>query len=266
MGAGSRRVRAALAVACVVALGPPRAGAAGGEREGSTRPDAATAAPVAAPPRAPRLPLQFEGVSDDRGRQTFVARGPGYDLTVTAAEAALTLRKAGQADAGTLRMTLSGARPASPIAGLDALPGKVYHATAASRGTLSGNSTFRQVKSSGVYPGIDVVYYGNERHLEFDFLVAPRHDPKKIRLAFSGADRVALAPGGELSLRVNGEDVRLKKPVIYQERNGVREPVAGAYRILDAATQQVGFQLGAYDRSRPLIIDPTIVFATYRGG
>ena len=65
---------------------------------------------------------------------------------------------------------------------------------------------------------------------------------------------------------MNGEDVRLKKPVIYQERGGVREPVAGGYRILDAAKQQVGFQLGAYDRSRPLIIDPTIVFATYRGG
>ena len=146
------------------------------------------------------------------------------------------------------------------------MPGKVYHATSASRGTLSGNTAFRRVKSTGVYPGIDIVYYGNERHLEFDFVVAPRRDAKQIRLAFSGADRVRLEPDGELSLRVNGEDVRLKKPVIYQERNGVREPVAGGYRILDAAKQHVGFQLGAYDRSRPLIIDPTIVFATYRGG
>ena len=97
MGAGSRRIRDALAIACVVALCPPGAGAAAGEREGSPRPGAATAAPVAAPPRAPRLPLQFEKTSGDRGRATFVARGPGYDLTVTAAEAALTLRKAGQA-------------------------------------------------------------------------------------------------------------------------------------------------------------------------
>ena len=99
-----------------------------------------------------------------------MARGPGYDLTVTAAEATLTLRKAGQPDAGRLRMTLSGARRESSIAGLDPLPGKVYDATSASRGALSGNSAFRRVASTGVFPGIDVIYYGNERHLEFDFV------------------------------------------------------------------------------------------------
>ena len=102
MGAGSRRIRDALAIACVVALCPPGAGAADGEREGSSRPargHACAGRGAASALRDCRFSSRRRPVIEDA--QTFVARGPGYDLTVTAAEAALTLRKAGQADAGT---------------------------------------------------------------------------------------------------------------------------------------------------------------------
>ncbi len=152
MCAGSRRVRAALAIACVTALCPHVASVAAAEQEGS---------PVAATGRAARLPLQFEKIPGDRSPATFVARGPGYDLTLTPGEAALTLRKAGARQTATLRMTLAGGAATPDIAGLDALPGKVYHATSASGGPLTGNPAFRRVKAAGVYPGIDLVCAGH---------------------------------------------------------------------------------------------------------
>ena len=77
---------------------------------------------------------------------------------------------------------------------------------------------------------------------------------------------MTLEPGGELAFRLAGEEVRLKKPRLYQERGDAREEVDGGYRIVDAKSREVAFQIGADDRTRALIIDPTIVFATYRGG
>ncbi|HET9834525.1 MAG TPA: hypothetical protein VFP91_22535, partial [Vicinamibacterales bacterium] len=163
------------------------------------------------------LPLSFEEQRQDpNAAPTFVSRSPGHALTVSADQAALTVRGTG-ASGNTLRMTLSGARAGVEMTALDALPGKVYHATSDSRGLQSGNTTYRRVKGSGIYPGIDLIYYGSDRQLEFDFVVAPRADARQIRLAFSGADSMTLEPGGELAFRLGGEVVRLKKPRLYQE-------------------------------------------------
>jgi hypothetical protein len=141
----------------------------------------------------------------------------------------------------------------------------VYHATSDSRGRSAATSIYRRVKDTGVYPGVDLIYYGNDRQLEFDFVVAPRADARQIH-PFSGADTMTLEPGGEPAFRLDGEDVRLEKPRLYQERDDVRE---GSRRRLSDCRCEVArgrLQIGAYDPSRPLVIDPTIVFATYRGG
>lgn len=201
----------------------------------------------------------------DAGAQ-FVSRGPRHTLTLKPGDAGLTLRQPAGSRDRTLRMTLTGANQAPHLTGTELLPGRIYHATANSLGTLTGAASYRGVKYASVYPGIDLVYYGNDRQLEFDFLVAPHKDANQIRLSFAGADTMTLEPGGELSFRIGADEVRLKKPSVYQERAGVREPVAGGYRLVNRRLHEVRFQLGEYDESRPLVIDPTIVFATYRGG
>ncbi|MGH9139590.1 MAG: hypothetical protein ACRD2I_00460, partial [Vicinamibacterales bacterium] len=221
--------------------------------------------PIVRPLNTPPLSFEEQHAGPDAA-PTFVSRGPRHALTVTVDEAKLTVRRAGTAHESTLRMALRGASRGAQMTALEALPGRIYHATADSRGGLSGSRTYRRVRDAGVYPGIDLIYYGNDRQLEFDFAVAPDAEPEQIRLGFSGADSMTLEPGGELAFRLDGEDVRLKKPRLYQDRGDVREEIAGGYRIVDATAHEVAFQIGAYDPSRPLVIDPTIVFATYRGG
>src|SRR5205814_1374891 len=116
-----------------------------------------------------------------------------------------------------------------------------------------------------VYPGIDLVYYGNQRQLEYGFVVAPGADPNRIVLGFQGAERLEINAEGELVLHVAGGVIRQRVPVIYQEIDGVRTKIEGRYVLKDA--HRVGFQVAAYDPSRPLVIDPTLVYAaTYLGG
>src|SRR5439155_21476053 len=112
----------------------------------------------------------------------------------------------------------------------------------------------------GLYPGVDLVYYGTAQHqLEYDFVVAPGADAQAIRLGFSGADRLTVDAQGALVLDTPQGPVRQHRPLIYQEVGGKRQPVDGNY-FVDGA-QQVGFQLGAYDRGRPLVIDPTLSYS-----
>jgi uncharacterized repeat protein (TIGR01451 family) len=211
-------------------------------------------------------PLSFEenhGQADAGVK--FLARSRGYTFFLTDA-GAIVARTAASGKPSALRLTFTGADPKAHIAAEDLLPGKIYYASRDTKGALSGRSAYRRVRQRDLYPGIDLLYYANQRNLEFDFIVEPHKDPNQIRLAFSGAEKVTLEATGELSFRLDGEDVRLKKPVIYQERDGTRKEIAGGYRIIDTKSHVVGFRLGDYDESRPLVIDPTIVFATYRGG
>ncbi|MET0648817.1 MAG: SBBP repeat-containing protein [Pyrinomonadaceae bacterium] len=117
-----------------------------------------------------------------------------------------------------------------------------------------------------VYPGIDVVYYGNQRRLEYDFVVAPGRDARTIALEFAGAETVEVDGGtGDLLLRVGEETVRQHAPVTYQETaGGGRREVESRYALRDGG--QVGFEVGEYDRSRALVIDPTLVYSTFFGG
>jgi hypothetical protein len=222
-----------------------------------------------------QLPLSFEANQGQTDSQVkFLAHGPGYALFLTQSEAVLSLKKlqaskaAGkpapsEPAAGTvLRMRLAGANPAPRIAGRDALPGKVNYLRGKDPARWhTGIPTYAKVAYAEVYPGVDLVYYGNPRQLEYDFIVAPGADPRRITLDFAGVEKLDLAASGELVLHASGGEVRLPAPVVYQERQGVRQPVTGRYVL--KGPQQVGFELAAYDTSQPLVIDPVLVYSTY---
>jgi hypothetical protein len=197
----------------------------------------------------------------------FLARNNQHVLTLTR-NAMLLHRTAASStsaeNASELLVRFSGAETGTAMEGVGELPGKVYHANANLIGPLQGRPTFRRVKYTGIYPGVDAIYYGNDRQLEFDFVVAPHANPNRIRLAFRGADKMRLTETGEMIFRLGSEEIRLRKPTIYQEHDGLRRQIAGNYAW--RGKQQLGFAIGAYDKNLPLIIDPTITFAAYLGG
>jgi hypothetical protein len=221
------------------------------------------------------LPLTFErnqGQADPSA--DFVARGRGYTFTLNSSRTVLLLapetsnRSAGLKSAARslLSVQLLGANGAASGEGLDEQSGKTnYFLGNDRRKWRAGIKNYAKVYYRDVYPGIDLVYYGNRRELEHDFIVAPGADPTRIRMKFDGVDKLGVAANGDLELRLNtGAPVFLRRPDIYQERDGLRDHVAGRYSIKNKREVQV--VLGDYDSTRPLIIDPVMSYATYLGG
>ncbi len=209
---------------------------------------------------------------------TFLARGRGYTLFLTEAEAVLVTRAPARRAVGaertasrsvlTLRAKLAGARPHVEVRGLDRLPGKVNYLVGNDRAKWRTDvPTYGRVRYDNVYPGIDLVYYGNQHRLEYDFVVAPGADPRVIRLVFDGADGVRVDAAGDLVLKTAGGDVRMRRPRVYQIVDGAERAVDGGYVIDPAAgATRVGFRLAAYDRKTPLVIDPVLVYSSDLGG
>ena len=233
-----------------------------------------------------RLPLSFEintGQTDQSVK--FLSRGPGYDLFLTATDAVLTLQKpqafsidkfklpvhanpepgANVREGSVLRLKLIGANPSPRVEGQDELVGKVNYFVGDNREKWRRNiPTYRKVYFKDVYPGIDMVYYGNQRELEYDFVVAPGVDPKVIRFRVEGADRIRLDQAGSLLLTLKHGEVRLHRPLLYQRtEQGSRHEVRGAYAI---DGNEVRFRVRAFDPSKPLVIDPVLSYSTYLGG
>ncbi len=222
-----------------------------------------------------RLPLSFEvnnGQSDSRVK--FLARGQGYGLFLTSTGVVLSLNKISTArndqnaesassQSAVLSMSLKGARPAQRIAGVDELPGKVnYFVGNDPRKWRTGVQTYAKVRYEGVYPGIDLVYYGNQRQLEYDFIVSPRANPDRIKLSFAGASSARVDEHGDLLLTTSGGEVVQRKAIVYQEVAGERREIAAAYRVEE---KTVSFDLGSYDKSLPLIIDPVLLYSSFLG-
>jgi hypothetical protein len=130
----------------------------------------------------------------------------------------------------------------------------------------SSVGSYASVVYPEVYPATDVVFYtADTGELEFDFLLRPGADPGRIRLRFDGLRCIEVDDLGELAVRTPGATLRMRRPLIYQPRDGRREEIAGAYRRLDART--VGFSLAEYDPTRDLVIDPVVVgYSTFLGG
>src|SRR5258707_4385065 len=225
-----------------------------------------------------KLPLHFEanrGQTDKDVR--FLSRGLGYSLYLTAGEAVLVLAKpdahSGQAprDADAqvksvaLRMSLVGAAPKPHVSGLEKQPAKANYFIGKDPAKWRTDvPTFAKVHYQNVYPGIDLVYYGNQRQLEYDFVVATGADPQKIVLDFRGADKLEINSQGELVLHAAGGEILQRKPVIYQEIDGVRQEIAG--NSVGKGANRVGFGVAAYDPTRPLVIDPIVLsYSTFIG-
>jgi hypothetical protein len=231
-----------------------------------------------------QLPLSFEpnrGQTDPRA--AYLAHGNGYTLFLAPTSAVIELQRGAyddfrhppvaggarrQLETAVIRMDLAGGNNGAHMLGQEPLPGTANYLLGNDRSKWStGLPTFAKTSAANIYPGIDVVYYGTQGQLEYDFVVAPQADPSRIKLAFAGA-HPRLAPTGDLVLSLASKsgqhDIRFKKPVIYQQVDGARQPVSGRFSI--GAHQQVGFQVDAYDRTRELIIDPQLIYSSYLGG
>ena len=200
-----------------------------------------------------QLPMAFEpnqGQADEKVR--FISRGSGYTLFLTSEEAVLLLRRPStdEAQAGVVRMRFVGADPESTITGRRELPGKSNYLMGRDPARWHTNiSNFGRVHYEGVYPGIDASFYGNQGRLEYDFVVAPGVNPEVIRLGFDGIETVAVELDGDLLLETAIGELRLSKPILYQETDGIRNEIAGRYLLL--GDNEVGFSIGRYDPDKP---------------
>ncbi len=254
--------------------------------------------PLTASPKKPaehalgsygQIELSFEanrGQTDDS--VNFLARGAGYTLFLKPTEAVFRLRHAERQTANSkqqsaieeleardravrpsqskvLRLRLAGANADAKAQGANELAGKTNYFTGNDPSQWRTDvPTFAGVRYAEVYPGIDVVYYGNQKQLEYDFIVAPGRDARVINLKFDGADKLTVDPSGDLLVTLGESVIRQPKPFIYQEVAGERRTVTGGYEL--GADKTLTFALGDYDTSLPLVIDPTLVYSTYLGG
>jgi Beta-propeller repeat len=230
-----------------------------------------------------RLPLRFEanqGQTDARVK--FLARGDGYNLFLTPGEAVLSLNAEardakgaraaeGRASAAevkekktpdVLRMKFVGAEVRASVAGVEELSGRSNYFRGADPSKWQTDvRAYARVRYAGIYPGVDLEYYGDRSRLEYDFRLAPGADPRAIRLSFAGARSVRVdAATGDLVLRVGAREVRQHAPVAYQEIGGARREVASRFRLARGG-REVGFEVEDYDASQALVIDPTVSLA-----
>jgi hypothetical protein len=201
-------------------------------------------------------PLAFE---ENRGQTDpeilFLSSAPGYEVFLTLAEAVLAPSGAG----GALHLRWLEANPAPRVVTEGELPAGLYNLLENEPGRRqSGRRRWSRVRLEGLWPGIDLVFYGNPEQLEHDFLVAPGADPGRIVLALDGVEQARIDDQGDLvaTLEIAGE-VRLQRPVAWQEIEGRRREVACRYRMLPGP--QIGFVLEDWDRTRPLVIDPIFI-------
>lgn len=271
MASNIRVAFAAMCVSCLVVCHPARS-----ESSNSATVDFRT------PSNGPfaSLPLLFE---ENRGQVDptvrYLARGPGYQVFLTSREAVVVLANAaetsrpeagrstaslGHPSSGTasvVRMLFEDANPNSTVSGEEILPHKTNYLLGADPAQHVLNvPSHMKVKYKSVYPGVDVVYYGNAGRLEYDVLVAPGASTAPIKISFPTATKVSISTDGDLVLAMPSGDVRYHKPIAYQEVDGLRNSVDAEYLVAD--TGQVSFRLGDYDPTKPLVIDPLLSYSS----
>jgi hypothetical protein len=226
------------------------------------------------------LPLAFEpnaGQSDARVR--YLAHSPAGLLFFTPGEVVLVLKappsdtrpEVGLPAAGTagpvLRVRFIGANVQGALVAGETLPGRVnYFVGNSPTQWHSGLPTYAQLTYANLFPGVTLAYAGGGGALEGTYTVAPGTDPAQIRWRYEGAEAVTLGAGGNLQIRLLAAQGLLteRAPVAWQDLNGQRVSVAARYTV--APDGSFGFALGAYDRTQPLVIDPTLTYSTYLGG
>lgn len=216
----------------------------------------------------------------------FLSRGDAYAVSLTQTGSVLTLAQADALPTSELRsvsvsrvprpkarkftslsMSLAGANPAADIKGEEVLQTQTNYLFGSNRKNWrTGIPAYAKVRYQNIYPGIDMVYYGNEQQLEYDFVIAPGADPSRISMQFDGAANLRLddKTGDLLITTADGSELRHMHPAVYQQIGGKRKEVAGRYQIL--ADKRVSFHLGAHDSAHSLVIDPTVAFTTFLQG
>jgi Beta-propeller repeat len=233
-----------------------------------------------------KLPLGFEPNQGQAAAAVqFLARGRSGTVYLAGREVVLTLAAPGGApassmppsrppaagaeaggQAGVLHLRFAGAAAHPVLTGLDPLPGTSNYFIGNDPARWhTGVPTFSRVRAQGLYPGIDVVFYGNERQLEYDLVVAPGADLRRVRLTFAGTEPPRVDGGGNLVLRGAVGELRQLAPVVYQQgadgrRHGLRA------RYVRRGRSTVGFEVAGHDRTRALVLDPVLVYSTYLGG
>lgn len=273
-GVGTGRLKVGITIALLIAVGvallifTPAGRRAVSARRGTPIPTLKT--PYSSLSHAPvqvsfaKLPLGFEanqGQTDPSVK--FLARGSGYGLFLTEKEAVLVLQA--KKSASVVKMHLAGSDPSATSQASNELPGKSNYLIGNDPAKWHRNvPQFARVRYSHVYPGTDLIYYGKQGRLEYDFEVAPGADPNRIALTFDGPQNSRLNSAGNLVLATGSGEIQFESPRVYQNIGDKQQPIDG--RFVERAGGAIGFAVGAYDRSRTLIIDPVLSYSTYLGG
>jgi hypothetical protein len=245
-----------------------------------------------------KLPLSFEANEGQSNPQVkFLSHGNGYSLFLTSNEAVISFHpeappydkrlpsqgrarttsacparnaldqgpRRAESKEASLRMQLVGATTSPRILGTGQLSGKVNYFLGNDPARWRTNiPTYTKAKYEAVYPGVDLIYYGNQHQLEYDFVIAPGANPNLIKFELQGADTSDLDAKGDIVLSLSGEEIRLHKPIIYQGEGNSRRVVRGHY--VRRGSRLFGFQVAEYDRSHALVIDPVLSYSTLLGG
>src|SRR5215813_11567498 len=214
-----------------------------------------------------KLPLSFEvnrGQADPSIK--LISRGGNYNLSFAPTGATLHLQRGSANQDATLQIKPVNANPSPKIVGMDQLPGKSNYIIGSDRTRWRTNiPNYARARYKELWPGVDAIFYGNQRNLEYDFVVKPGADPRAIELTFNGAERISIDEDGDLVLYTAVGEIRQRKPIIYQEAHGSRREVIGGYVL--KGERRIGFRVAEYDRRLPLVIDPiALIYGSYLGG
>jgi uncharacterized repeat protein (TIGR01451 family) len=207
-----------------------------------------------------KLPLSFERDSTQKasGPAKYLSRRPGYTVSVNSTSVEVSGRN------GMVRMTLIGANRHARIEPLDQLPGTTNYFMGSDPSKWRTDvANFARIAVRDAYPGIDLVFYGNEKQLEYDAIVAPGADPRRIRVKLSPAKNLKRDENGDVTVNAGDVELRLRKPVVFQMVNGEKRPIEGSYAL--RANGALAFTVGDYDAGKTLVIDPVIVYSSYLG-
>jgi len=224
------------------------------------------------PPAYGDLPLFFignEGQLDNRVH--YYEQGAGHAIYFTSTGAHFVLRQVGNERQHEIALNFMGAHAEPKISGRHPQQGRVnYFIGSDPRQWVTGIATYGEIAYKNLYPGIDMKFYGRGQELEYDIIIAPGSDPSQIAFSYNGIDSLQITEDGNLKVRLDDGFILQKKPLLYQEIEGRRIEIPGRFRLLkikDAKrVQAFGFEVGDYDKSYPLTIDPILLYSTYLGG
>lgn len=208
-----------------------------------------------------KLPLRFEDLSSKSAdRAQFIARGPNFKLRLAPDQSYLDWT--GTSSVSHIRTRLLHANPNARMEPAEQLDGVTNYFIGRPESWRTGVAGFGRIRHHDVYPGIDLVFHGEDGRLEYDFVVAPHADPGAIQMELTGQHSLRIASNGDLIVSTSAGEIRWKKPKIFQDAGAT--PVSGRFVIV--RNHIVRFDLGSYHAERLLVIDPALTYSTYLGG